>query len=95
MNRREFLATAGAAAAAGLMPGRVFGRLSPNHLTGLDGSALPALRGNRFLTFNSVIRVNQIEVRRDRNEGEDEVAVRTPEAVEDDAEPRAATQHTR
>ena len=28
--------------------------------------------GNRFLTFNAVIRVNQIEVARDKNVGEDE-----------------------
>jgi len=39
------------------------------------------LMGNRFLTFNSVIRVNQIEVSRDRNVGEDERALHTPEKV--------------
>jgi hypothetical protein len=30
------------------------------------------LMGNRFLTFNTIIRVNQIEVSRNRNVGEDE-----------------------
>ncbi|MDR1745744.1 MAG: hypothetical protein LBR49_00510, partial [Tannerella sp.] len=39
------------------------------------------LMGHRFLTLNTVIRVNQIEVARDRNEGWDESAIHTPEAV--------------
>jgi len=39
------------------------------------------LMGHRFLTFNTVIRVNQIEVARDRNVGEDERALHTPERV--------------
>lgn len=38
-------------------------------------------RGNRYLTFNTVIRVNQIEVSRDRNVGVDERDVHTPERV--------------
>lgn len=37
--------------------------------------------GHRFLTFNTIIRVNQIEVSRDRNVGEDERALHTPEKV--------------
>jgi hypothetical protein len=40
-----------------------------------------SLMGNRFLTFNCVIRVNQIEVARDRNEGEDERSQHTPERL--------------
>jgi len=40
-----------------------------------------ALMGNRFLTFNTVIRVNQIEVSRNRNIGEDERALHTPARV--------------
>lgn len=39
------------------------------------------LLGRRFLTLNTVIRVNQIEVARDRNEGVDERAVHTPARV--------------
>ncbi|WP_421944251.1 DUF3863 domain-containing protein [Pedobacter sp.] len=39
------------------------------------------LMGNRFLTFNTVIRVNQIEVARDKNVGEDERALHTPQRV--------------
>lgn len=42
---------------------------------------LPQLIGNRFLTFKTVIRVNQIEVSRDRNEGHDESYLHTLEAV--------------
>ncbi|MBL4676279.1 MAG: DUF3863 domain-containing protein [Mucilaginibacter sp.] len=39
------------------------------------------LMGNRFLTFNTIIRVNQIEVARNRNVGEDERAQHTPARV--------------
>ena len=39
------------------------------------------LMGNRFLTFNSVIRVNQIEVSRFENKGEDERSLHTPEKL--------------
>ena len=45
-----------------------------------QGSAIPLI-GNRFLTFNTVIRVNQIEVRRDRNIGRDESKIHTPSKV--------------
>ena len=38
-------------------------------------------KGNRYLTLNTVIRVNQIEVSRDRNVGVDERDVHTPERV--------------
>jgi len=40
-----------------------------------------SLMGHRFLTFNTVIRVNQIEVSRNRNEGVDERSLHTPERV--------------
>ena len=43
------------------------------------GGATPALIGNRFLTFNTVVRVNQIEVSRDRVAGADEGNIHTPE----------------
>ena len=39
------------------------------------------LMGHRYLTFNTVIRVNQIEVARDKNEGEDERELHTPSRV--------------
>jgi len=38
--------------------------------------------GGRFLTFNSVIRVNQIEVTRNDNAGVDEYKHHTPQNVE-------------
>lgn len=48
-------------------------------------NALPVktgtLMGNRFLTFNAVIRVNQIEVSRDKNVGYDERKLHTPARV--------------
>lgn len=58
-------------------------------LFSLCGSPLPAqhkavsreLMGHRFLTLNTIIRVNQIEVSRDRNEGFDERHLHTPERV--------------
>jgi hypothetical protein len=37
--------------------------------------------GNRFFTFSSVVRVNQIEVSRDRNEGVDESGIHSPEGA--------------
>ncbi len=40
-----------------------------------------AVKGGRFLTLNTVIRVNQIEAARNMNEGTDEAAVHTPETV--------------
>jgi hypothetical protein len=42
---------------------------------------LTDLAGKRVLTFNSVVRVNQIEVTRERVEGKDEAEIHTPEAV--------------
>ena len=45
-----------------------------------QGNSIP-LMGNRFLTFNAVIRVNQIEVARDKNMGEDERKLHSPSRV--------------
>lgn len=39
------------------------------------------LMGHRYLTFNTVIRVNQIEVSRNKNSGEDERTLHTPAKV--------------
>lgn len=59
--------------------------LSVIYLVGYGQKSSPTkplmLMGNRFLTFNTVIRVNQIEVSRDRNVGEDERALHTPARV--------------
>ena len=40
------------------------------------------MNATRYLTFNTVVRVNQIEVARDRNEGVDESAIHTPASAE-------------
>lgn len=48
---------------------------------GTNKSDPDKLMGNRFLTFNAIIRVNQIEVARSRNVGEDERSLHTPAAV--------------
>jgi hypothetical protein len=66
MNRREFLLGAASAPA-------VFGGSAAERVPLLD---------NRFLTFCSVIRVNQIEAARDKNLGEDEAARHTPANVQ-------------
>lgn len=46
-----------------------------------EGVLPTELMGNRFLTFNTIIRVNQIEVSRNKNEGVDERTMHTPERV--------------
>ncbi len=77
MDRREFIKKAG----AGLI---VAGAL-PVPVPRPDGrpvrAAAKPLDGRRILTFNSVIRVNQIEVTRTQNEGFDEADRHTPENV--------------
>ncbi|HSA95767.1 MAG TPA: DUF3863 domain-containing protein [Acidobacteriota bacterium] len=77
MDRRSFLKTAAAGALSAVpLAGRAGGRRD------LPGPPeRPALGGRRILTFNSVIRVNQIEVTRTRNEGTDEADRHTPENV--------------
>jgi hypothetical protein len=79
MERRDFLklASAGALSAQSLAGVPLQGK-------GIEGKALPkSLAGRRILTFNSVIRVNQIEVARTRNEGFDEFDRHTPANVAD------------
>ncbi|HTQ10775.1 MAG TPA: DUF3863 domain-containing protein [Fimbriimonadaceae bacterium] len=72
MTRRSFLKSAALAAAAGALPGQP-------KAAGVE-PAKP-LDGRRVLTFNSIIRVNQIEVTRTRNEGVDEYDRHTPENI--------------
>jgi hypothetical protein len=74
LSRRSFLRSAILASGATLLPGSVFSAAS-------DTRPLPELKGNRFFTFNTVVRVNQIEVSRDRNAGEDEGNLHTLAAV--------------
>lgn len=59
-----------------------FSILSFSPVNTISGSKpLIPLTGNRFLTFNAVIRVNQIEVSRDKNLGFDERELHTPSQV--------------
>ena len=79
MDRRGFLKAAGAGAlGAGALRGSGLGSGRPVQAA---GAAPSRLDGRRILTFNSIIRVNQIEVTRTRNEGFDEVDRHTPENV--------------
>ena len=52
-------------------------------LTAAESSPANTLtvKGGRFLTLNTVIRVNQIEAARNLNDGTDEADVHTPETV--------------
>jgi hypothetical protein len=56
--------------------------VSSSYCNAQDYSNIPhQLMGNRFLTLNTIIRVNQIEVTRDKNVGRDEYHLHTPEKV--------------
>jgi hypothetical protein len=75
-SRREFIAAAAMSAATGLFTrGRAQAAAAPVEVQP------PDLIGNRFLTFNTVVRVNQIEVSRDRVAGSDEGSIHTPAAA--------------
>jgi hypothetical protein len=78
-DRRQFLMTATGAALAGWAGRATAG--GPAAAAATPAGGLPPLMGKRFFTFNTVIRVNQIEVTRNRNAGEDEGNDHTPEAV--------------
>lgn len=87
-SRREFLLGCAAAIPHIPLPGKVpeGGRnvlssdckLAAGSTNASKGSAL---LGNRFLTFATVVRVNQIESRRGEGIGQDETAFHTPESV--------------
>ena len=72
LSRKNFLRLS-STLAAGMLTAK------PGHaLSSIFAPAADGLMGHRFLTFNCVIRVNQIEVSRDRNVGEDERSLHTP-----------------
>jgi hypothetical protein len=75
ITRKQFIGLSAAALAAGIIGVPTLG-MARNNLIKPDG-----LLGNRFLTFNSVIRVNQIEVTRNKNIGEDERKLHTPQKL--------------
>ncbi len=77
MKRRTFLKTAGLTARSACLPGPI-GQVLPAQAAESRLTASGPLSGRRILTSNSVIRVNQIEVTRTRNEGFDEYDRHTP-----------------
>ncbi len=79
MRRRDFLRGAAGAALLGAAGNSGCGR---DESANQEEASSNGLAGRRFLTFNSVIRVNQIEVTRTRNEGFDEYDRHTPENVQ-------------
>ena len=78
MQRRTSTKTAGLAAPSASLTGQI-GQALPAQAAGSRSTATGPLSGRRILTFNWVIRVNQIEVTRTRNEGFDEHDRRSPE----------------
>ncbi len=79
MRRRDFLRGTAGAALLGAAGNSGCGR---DESANQEEASSNGLAGRRFLTFNSVIRVNQIEVTRTRNEGFDEYDRHTPENVQ-------------
>jgi hypothetical protein len=73
LTRRDFLVAAAGAAATSCIPG--------GRPLAAPSQAPISITGNRFLTFNSVIRVNQIEAARNKDVGQDESAIHKPEAA--------------
>jgi len=87
-SRREFLSTVAAAVPSLTLGGKAFkpGRqasaaLGNGGLGSATGNKGHALLNNRFLTFATIVRVNQIEVRRGEGIGHDETALHTPETI--------------
>jgi hypothetical protein len=78
MRRRDFLRGIAGTPFLGLAADAGWGSDEPANQAEASTSGLT---GRRFLTFNSVIRVNQIEVTRTQNEGFDEYDRHTPENV--------------
>jgi hypothetical protein len=75
ITRKRFLGLSAAAMAASLTGLPALGRA----FDGLTGSG--GLTGKRFLTFNAIIRVQQIEITRNKYLGRDERKYHTPERV--------------
>jgi hypothetical protein len=76
--RRNFLQTGLSLTAAGALAGNLS---FAEHGFAAENAPV-SLLGNRFLTLNAVIRVNQIEAARDKNLGADEANCHKPEGVQ-------------
>jgi hypothetical protein len=75
ISRKKFLGLSAATLAATMIGMPALGNIKSNLIK--PGGLL----GNRFLTFNAIIRVNQIEVTRNKDIGEDERKLHTPEKL--------------
>jgi hypothetical protein len=80
-NRRGFIKQSSALVAGGFLSGNLFSAAQERRETFSRTVVPETITGHRFLTLNTVIRVNQIEVSRNRNAGWDERRHHTPEAV--------------
>src|SRR5208337_2649277 len=87
-SRREFLSTFAATIPSIALGGKAFqpgwqasAALGDGGLGSAGGDKGHALLNNRFLTLATVVRVNQIEVRRGEGMGHDETALHTPETI--------------
>jgi hypothetical protein len=87
-SRRQFLSTFAATIPALALGRKAFklgkqasAALGDGALDSATGNKGDALLNNRFLTFATVVRVNQIEASRDKSIGQDETALHTPEAI--------------
>jgi hypothetical protein len=75
ISRKEFIGLSAAALAASITGLPSLGKPEKQFVNSTE------LIGNRFLTFNAIIRVNQIEVARDKNLGHDERELHTPARI--------------
>ena len=72
ISRKQFIGISAAAFASVAVPANAINKAAGFLIHGSE------LYGKRYLTFNCIIRVNQIEVSRNKNVGEDERALHTP-----------------
>jgi hypothetical protein len=80
-NRRSFIKQSSALVAGGFLSGNLFSAAQERRET-FSGTGVPeTIMGHRFLTLNTVVCVNSVEVTRDRNIGSDQSRNYTPEAV--------------
>jgi hypothetical protein len=75
ISRKQFLGLSATALTASIAGIPSLGNIRNNFIK------TEGLLGNRFLTFNAIIRVNQIEATRNKNIGQDERKLHTPERL--------------
>ena len=78
VSRRDFLSVAAAGSLGGALLPQVIAADLPDGAAQRQKQRTPQLLGNRFFTFNTVVRVRQIETSRDVAHGPDESGIHTP-----------------